>query len=159
LTNCMPCNALLLQQQQMMIQQICTERQIKILTLNPLNPLLHQLHPMKCDHWTRVQGSKYNGRRWRRRSNRVSKDQGRRRTKKRRALNIKNGGMPMCFDTHMRTLLRSYLQDLSAEDRLVHIKVRAKQPLPAVLEKTPEKKYITKLHCGPGGRACFLYTK
>ena len=65
-------------------------------------------------------------------------------------------GMPMRFDTHMRTLLRSAL---GAEDRLVHIKVRAKQPLPAVLEKTPGKKCITKLHCGPGGRACLLYTK
>jgi hypothetical protein len=42
----------------------------------------------------------------------------------------------------MRTLLRSYLQDLGAEDRLVHIKVRAKQPLPAVLEKTPEKNTL-----------------
>ena len=41
----------------------------------------------------------------------------------RRAVNIKKGGIPMCFDAHMRTLLRSYLQDLDAEDRLVHIKV------------------------------------
>ena len=41
----------------------------------------------------------------------------------RRARNIKNGGMPMCFDARMRTLLRMYLQDLGAADRLVYIKV------------------------------------
>ena len=71
--------------------------------------------------------------------------------------NFKNGGMPMCFVAPIRARLRPFLR---ADDCLVHLSVRAKEVRPAVMEKFPIKKFITKLSCGPPGCSeSFLYTR
>ena len=71
--------------------------------------------------------------------------------------NFKNGGMTMCFVAPIRARLRPFLR---ADDCLVHLSVRAKEVRPAVMEKFPIKKFITKLSCGPPGCSeSFLYTR
>lgn len=63
----------------------------------------------------------------------------------------------MCFAEPIRARLRPFLM---ADDCLVHLSVRAKEVRPALIEKVPLKKFITKINCGPPGcKEVFLYTR